>query len=59
MLRSTLSENETWITGLLFMPYKVWVELKLIELMVCVATLKPEEGGGAGGVGVGLEVFLH
>ena len=60
MFRSILSEKETWIAGLLFIPRRVWVELKLAELIVCVTTLKfAEVGGGGGGVGVGLEDFLH
>ena len=59
-LRSTLSEKLTWITGLLFIPRKVWAELKLIEFTVCVTTLKAVEfGGGGGGVGEELEDFLH
>lgn len=57
---STLSENDIRIAGLLLIPYKVWVELKADELIVCVTTSKLDEAGG--GVGGGCEEegdFLH
>ena len=52
MLRSTLSEKDIRIKGLAFTPYKVCVEVKLIELIVCVTISKfAEDGGGGGGCG--------
>lgn len=59
MFRSTLSEKDIRINGLAFIPYKVCVEVKLIELIVCVTTAKfDEDGGGVGDGGVD-DVFLH
>jgi hypothetical protein len=57
---STLSVNDIRITGLLLTPYKVCVEVKFEELIVCVITSKLDETGG--GVGGGCEDegdFLH
>ena len=59
MFRSTLSEKDIRIDGLAFIPYKVCVEVKLIELIVCVATAKFDEGGGGVGAGEVVDVFLH
>jgi len=59
VLRSTLSEKDTRINGLTFIPYKVCVEVKFIELIVCVTTAKFDEDGGGGGEGGADDVFLH
>jgi len=59
VFRSTLSEKDIRIDGLAFIPYKVCVELKLMELIVCVTTAKFDEGGGGVGEGGGVDVFLH
>ena len=59
VFRSILSEKDTRIDGLAFIPYKVCVEVKLIELIVCVTTAKFDDGGGGVGEGVGVDVFLH
>jgi hypothetical protein len=60
VLLSTLSEKVILMEGLLGMPYKVWVELKFVELMVCAIKSKVDEvGGGVGGVGEGFDGFLH
>ena len=59
VLRSTLSEKDTRINGLTFIPYKVCVEVKFIELIVCVTTAKFDEGGGGVGAGEVVDVFLH
>ena len=50
VLLSILSEKDTRITGLLLIPYNVRVELKAAASIVCLTTLKLEEGG-AGGCG--------
>jgi hypothetical protein len=60
VFRSALSEKDIRIDGLAFIPYKVCVEVKLIELIVCVSTAKFDEGGVVGvGDGGGVDVFLH
>lgn len=57
---STLSVNDSRIEGLLLTPYTVWVELKVVELIVCVTTSKLDEGGGGvGGGGEDEGDFLH
>lgn len=59
VFRSTLSEKDTRIDGLALIPYKVCVEVKFMELIVCVTTEKFDEGGDGGGEGGGDDVFLH
>ena len=59
VVRSILSEKDTRMTGLTFIPYKVWVELKVIPLIVCDTIVKAvDEGGGVGG-GEGSLFLLH
>jgi hypothetical protein len=58
VFRSALSEKDIRIDGLAFIPYKVCVEVKLTELIVCVTTVKFVEAGG-GGEGGADDVFLH
>jgi hypothetical protein len=59
VFRSTLSEKDIRIDGPAFIPYRVCVEVKFIELIVCVTTEKFDEDGGRGGEGGGDDVFLH
>ena len=59
MLLSILSEKETWNTGFVLIPYKVWLEVNDAASMVFFITSKPEGAGGGVGGGADVEDFLH